>query len=111
MALYEPAVLSGLIQAAYTHTIHNNTLLFSHSGFRTKFLEYMKSTHTITSATEISTFVNKQTIRRVTLCQEGKASRTKGVHKGCDFQEEVFQAGADRGGIRKYTLLYYYLYD
>jgi len=101
MALYEPAVLSGLIQATYAHTLRNNTLLFSHSGFRTLFLDHLKRTHNLISATAISTFVNEQTVRRVTLCQQKKASRTAGVHKGCDFQEEVFQAGADRGGIRK----------
>lgn len=101
MALYEPAVLSGLIQATYAHPLRNQTLLFSHSGFRSLFLEHLKRTQSLTSASSISKFVNEQTVRRVTLCRQRKASQTAGVHKGCDFQEEVFQAGADRGGISK----------
>jgi hypothetical protein len=93
--------LGGQIQGSYVYSIQNTSILFSHSGFRTAFVDRLKNSLNIQSVDDISSHVNEQLKRRVKLCFDSSSRR-----KNCVFEEEVFQAGSDRGGRRMYLLHY-----
>ena len=111
--MYEKGILDGSIQGAYHYTFPNTnqSLLFSHSGFRNKFLTYLKQ-YNIHTSSDIAQYVNNQTINRLKKCMHnnrsnrgssGSSSGSKSLRsRNCQFEEEVFQAGHDRGGSSKY---------
>ena len=101
--MYEKGILDGSIQGAYQYTFPNTTqsLLFSHSGFRNKFLAYMQQ-YDIYNSSEIAQYVNTQVINHLKMCMNTKNKSFRKRH--CQFEEEVFQAGHDRGGSSKQSV-------
>ena len=106
--MYEKSILDGSIQGAYHYTFPNTnqSLLFSHSGFRNRFLTYLKQ-YNIHTSSDIAQYVNNQTINRLIMCMQSNSNNSGGSgnkslrKRYCQFEEEVFQAGHDRGGSSK----------
>ena len=122
LAEYHESIAAGRLQGAYAHALPGGDhLLFTHSGLRAAFLAYLRAAPLgLQTAPEIAAYVNEQVVRRDALCEQrareqraaaagakgrrgwrtagGAGAKGAALRRGCDFEGEVFQAGADRGG-------------
>lgn len=86
------SVLDGKVHGSYVHKIHDHPVVFVHAGFRPAFLNHLKLTQNMESAEEIVAYVNNALLESVRACGSDNYQ--------CAFDDEVFQAGKDRGGAR-----------
>jgi hypothetical protein len=90
-------ILSGDLLGAYVHRIRGKPLMFIHAGFRPKFLDQLKLQLQDSSPEGIAEYVNEALVRFTEACSSSAAAK-------CDYDDELFEAGPDRGGKGKQFL-------
>ena len=101
-------VISGHVVGSYVHKINGIDIMFTHSGLRPEYLQYVvkqmnqqslnskiiDNSSRFLSASNISNYINTVVVAAVNDCHSYR----------CALVEETFEAGADRGGSRKYIV-------
>jgi hypothetical protein len=75
---------------SYVLNVNGESIIYTHSGLRPAYLEYLKSKIGSVDAKSIAAYVNSKLYDAVKRCK----------HYRCIFDEETFEAGEDRGGSR-----------
>lgn len=86
-------VLDGSVVGSFVHRIGDQPLLFVHAGFRPKFVDKLQRTLPDSSAEGIAGYVNGLLTDFVQKCTDESK-----FFVPCEFPDEVFEAGPDRGG-------------
>eukprot|EP01035_Chromulina_nebulosa_P019534 gene19534-25432_t len=76
------------LKSSYTIRLNNIPIIFTHGGLRTDFIKYLTFNYAITAPEDISEYINDALKENTASC---KSSR-------CNYDDEVFEAGRDRGG-------------
>ena len=84
------AILKGQQQAAYVYTIGDMNILFVHAGLRPEMMLYLEKKLSNISADAIADHMNHVLIDHTMRCP--------GFGKRCAYDDEIFEAGPDRGG-------------
>ncbi len=84
------AILEDRQHAAYVHKIGNMSILFIHAGLRPDMMSYFDRKLDNVSADSIAHHMNQVLIDHTTRCP--------GFGKRCAYDDEIFEAGPDRGG-------------
>lgn len=85
-------IRSGKVLGSYFHSINDQNILFTHSGLRPDFIKYLNLNYNLNQPHEYASYINGKLLERVNEC---------GDSYKCQFNDEVFQAGRDRGGSGK----------
>jgi hypothetical protein len=86
-------VLDGTVVGSFVHRIGDQPLLFVHAGFRPKFVDQLQKTLSDPSPEGMARHVNDLLVKFVEKCTD----ETK-LFVPCEFHDDVFEAGPDRGG-------------
>jgi hypothetical protein len=87
-------ILNGGLLGAYVHRLHGKPLFFVHAGFRPKYLERLKFMLQDSSPEGMAEYVNNMLVEYTAKCSPSALSK-------CDYADELFEAGPDRGGKGK----------
>lgn len=121
VTLLRQDIIDGNILGMHSLTINNETLLFSHSGFRQAYFNYLNENKYFNQLTAykpssvelgplLSEHVNTQLKDRLLKCITEQKKKAKSVMSfQCPFSEEIFQAGPDRGGDSKFNAALLYI--
>ena len=123
VTLLREDILNDRVVGSYSHSINNETIFFSHSGFRQDYFNYLskkkyfdplisKSSPSYSTAelgNILTQHVNSQLKDNVLKCMNKQIKQNKDIlNFQCPFNEEIFQAGEDRGGGSKNLLMIIY---
>ena len=84
------AILEDRQHAAYVHTVGEMSILFIHAGLRPEMMSYLQQKLSNSSADAIADHMNSVLVEHTFRCP--------GFGKRCAFDDEIFEAGPDRGG-------------
>ena len=88
--LMKRQILSGELRAAHVVRVHNEPVLFVHAGFRAKYLAYLQQRSVDITPEGLAEYLNKQLVNKITRC--------RAANSACQFDDEAFEAGPERGG-------------
>ena len=88
-------VLDGSVVGSYVHRIHDQPILFIHAGFRPKFIDMLKASLKDSSPEGMATHVNDMLVGVIKQCHDESVTDE---FVNCAFDDDLFEAGPDRGG-------------
>jgi hypothetical protein len=96
------SIAKGLVKIAHLHRIRGYPVLFVHAGYREEYLKLLSSKNGIDSVDKIVEYSNNILIESLSKCDLNKPFNC--------YEDELFQAGRDRGGTSMYSLPYCSVY-
>ena len=101
-------VLDGSVVGSYVHRIHDQPILFIHAGFRPKFIDMLKTSLSDASPEGMASYVNEMMIGVIQQCHDENVTDE---FVTCTFDDDLFEAGPDRGGKGTDRRIHYSLYE
>jgi hypothetical protein len=89
-------IMSGAVVGSFVYKIGEQSVIYTHSGLRPEYLNYLKKKIGSTAPDDIVAHINGLLFNAVKNCKSYQ----------CSLEDETFEAGEDRGGSRELNYQY-----